>query len=67
MSYYASDLDTAEPSFDDPTAELEIQAEADDPEGDLGDGAAHGAKRRKLRSLEDVDPDLIRSRGMKGM
>jgi hypothetical protein len=67
MSYYGSDLDTAEASFDDPTAELEIQAEADDPEGDLGDGAAQGAKRRKLRSLEGVDADLIRSRGLKGL
>ena len=65
MSYYGSDLDAGEASFEDPTAELEIQAEADDPEGDLGDGTAEGAKRRKLRSLEDVD--LIRTRGLKGL
>ena len=64
MSYYGSDLDTCEASFDDPTAEFEANAEADDPEGDLGDGLP-GPKRRKARSLEEVD--VIRSRGMKGI
>ena len=58
MSYYGADIETAEAeaSFDDPTAELEIQAEADDPEGDLGDGAVDPRKRRKL---QEVDPALI--------
>ena len=65
MSYYGNDVDTAESAFDDPTAELEAGALADDPEGDLGDGTAQGAKRRKLRSLEDMD--LIRTRGLKGL
>ena len=58
MSYYGSDLDTAESSFEDPTAELEANGEADDPEGDLGDGQA---QRRKSR-LETIDPALLRGR-----
>ena len=57
MSYYGTDLETADPSFDDPTAELEVQAEADDPDGDLGDGLA-----RRKRAIETGDLDLIRTR-----
>ena len=56
MSYYGSDLETGEASFDDPSAELEIQAEADDPEGDLGDGAFDPRKRRRVH---EIDPSLI--------
>jgi len=53
MSYYGSDLDTSETSFEDPTAELEANGEADD----LGDGLA-----RRKRVIEDEDLDLIRTR-----
>ena len=38
MSYYGTDIEATEASFDDPTAELEANAEADSPEADLGDG-----------------------------
>jgi len=59
MSYYGSDVEAAESdaSFDDPTADLEIQAEADDPEGDLGDGAFE----RKRGKVHELDPSLVRS------
>ncbi len=52
MSYYGSDPDTGESSFEDPTAELEASGEADD----LGDGLA-----RRKRAIEDRDLDLIRT------
>jgi hypothetical protein len=64
MSYYGNDLETAESSFDDPTAELEAGAQADDPEGDLGDGL----RRKGLAELEGADLDHIRARRIaKGM
>lgn len=57
MSYYGADESAeAEASFDDPTAELEAQGEADDPEGDLGDGATDPRKRRKVH---EIDPSLV--------
>lgn len=65
MSYYGADIDIAdtESAYDDPTDELEANAEADDPEGDLGDGRA----RRRVRSISDLPPsvreELIRRRG----
>ena len=57
MSYYSSDIEAAEAdaSFDDPTAELETHAEADDPDGDLGDGAFE----RKRRKVQELDPSLV--------
>lgn len=49
---YDTDLDIgeAESSFEDPTEALEAEAEADDPEGDLGDG-----QRRRRLGKEDLD------------
>jgi hypothetical protein len=64
VSYYGTDMDTAEASFDDPTAELEAGAEADDPEEGLGDGF-DGRHRKRARSLENVD--FIRTRTAKGI
>jgi hypothetical protein len=63
MSYYGSDIEAAEAesSFDDPSAELESQAEADDPEGDLGDGALDPRKRKRLPT--DYEPARVRAMG----
>lgn len=58
MSSYGTELDTADSSFDDPTAELEANAEADDPEGDLGDGADPRARRRT--AFDNIDPARLR-------
>ena len=61
MTYYDNGLDTAEASFDDPTDELEANGAADDPDGDLGDGAVDPRKRKKLPT--DFEPARARARG----
>jgi hypothetical protein len=63
MSYYGSDIDTTESAFDDPSEELEIQAEADDPDGDMGDGLR---RQKKLASLDTIDYDPRARRTAKG-
>jgi hypothetical protein len=64
MSYYGNDIDATESSFDDPSAELESQAEADDPNGDLGDGAFDPRKRKQLPT--HIEPARHRTRGFGG-
>ena len=66
MSYYGTDTDIAEAeaSFDDPSAELESQAEADDPNGDLGDGAFDPRKRKQLPT--HIEPARHRIREFDG-
>ena len=59
MTYYGNDVDTTESSFEDPTAELEAGAQADDPEGDLGDGLR---RRKQVAELADLDLDHMRAR-----
>jgi hypothetical protein len=49
MGYYENEATETESSFADPSAELEVQAEGDEPSEDLGDGLR---RRKQIAELE---------------
>jgi hypothetical protein len=63
MGYYDNDATETESSFADPSAELEIQAEGDEPGDDLGDGLR---RRKDVVEIGDLDWQPARRRSARG-
>jgi hypothetical protein len=60
MSYYGNETES---SFEDPSAELEVQAEADEPSEGLGDGLR---RRKEVVEIADLDWQPARRRAAQG-